>query len=874
MLLKSNLRFKTLIYFVLPVSLFFIITVIILFSVFQVISRDLVIQRDKELSRVSAVRLTEGLSPFLKSVIQVSAFEEINFMDKDELNLILTKNNYITNFFDIGFILYDKNGNIVFTTNEETAQAFNDSNLELKSYFEKIEQTFRPLFTNLIKNDNDLIAVIVPVIKGNEIEGYIAGFISLIHSSLDQVYTKVLETKAGKTGFCYLIDGNGFVLSHRYKSYIGKVLPNNKLLEIILKSDGDAVFIQDEAGKDIVCGFAPVPNSGWYVITQERWEVIQEPIQKFARNTLFFLIIGCIIFGLILFFSFGKTIINPILNLANTSQYIAEKKDYSVRINTNSRDEIGFLYKGFNTMLDEIESDKNKLFNTSLFLNNVINSMSSILIATNDLGIITHFNDKATQILGINSNEAINKKITEIIPKFSQYNNYFNEILLNNTSKELLRQTLRMDENKIFNIYMFPLSYKSTKGVVIRIDDITKIEEKENQLRQAQKMESIGILAGGLAHDFNNVLGGIFAILSIIKYKLKKYNEINKEELSDYLETLEEAGKRARDMIQQVLSLSRKQELNFRKIDLNQSLKNTIKLCSNSFDKAVELKVKYNINPAITNADSSQIEQVLLNFFVNASHAMTIMRSKDEKQGGTLNSEISRFQVDKLFCESHPDAVEGVDYWRVSISDTGIGMDSKTAAKMFDPFFSTKQKDKGSGLGLAMAYNIVQQHKGFIDFYSEIGLGTTFNLYLPVLDNKNMVDDQVIDDSVPEGNGLILVVDDEKIMRESAKKILTLCGYDTIAADDGKAGLEIFGKKYKEIKLVILDMVMPKLSGKETYLELKKIYPGVKVLLSSGFKQDERVTTALELGIHGFIQKPYTLRELAIAVDNILREKV
>ncbi len=500
-----------------------------------------------------------------------------------------------------------------------------------------------------------------------------------------------------------------------------------------------------------------------------------------------------------------------------------------------------------------------------------INSMSSILISINEKGSITHWNKAASRITGIKSSEAINKNFWKINPSFEKLEHYQKEIQKKNITKELLRQTLFENENLLYNIYMYPLSCKIAKGLVIRIDDISKMEEKEIQLRQAQKMESIGTLAGGLAHDFNNVLGGIMCIISLLKYKLIKYHEIKEDLLIDHLNTMEEAGIRAKDMIQQLLSLSRKQELNFRQIDLNQSLKNTINLCSNSFDKSIELKVNYHIEPAYISADSTQIEQVLLNLFVNASHAMTIMRKPVEKQGGTLSSEITQLHVDKYFCETHSEAVSGITYWKISIADTGIGMNSTIAAKIFDPFYSTKEKGKGSGLGLAMTYNIVHQHKGFIDLYSEEGLGSIFSVYFPKLEKGSEIENHVAEETIPEGKGLILIIDDEQIIRDSASNILATCGYDIIVSDNGEDGIQLYKDKRNEIVLVLLDMVMPKISGKDTYIELKKIKPDLRVLLSSGFKMDDRVQAVINLGVNGFIQKPYTLKELAVEVNRILK---
>ncbi|MCK7484645.1 MAG: response regulator [Bacillus subtilis] len=249
---------------------------------------------------------------------------------------------------------------------------------------------------------------------------------------------------------------------------------------------------------------------------------------------------------------------------------------------------------------------------------------------------------------------------------------------------------------------------------------------------------------------------------------------------------------------------------------------------------------------------------------------MTIMRKPDEHQGGTLSVSIEMIRADRHFCNAHPEAVEG-DYWVFGVRDDGVGMDSRTVSKIFDPFFTTKEKGKGTGLGLAMVYNIVQQHKGFIDVYSEVGIGTTFHVYLPVFEGADQENSKEDETNVPQGEGIVLVVDDEAIIRQTAKAILEECGYTVITAGNGEEGVEVFRKRHSELKAVLLDMVMPKKSGKEAFLEMKQIQPAVRVLMASGFRQDERVQAVLDLGAAGFIQKPYTLKKLAQAIHQALQ---
>ena len=412
-----------------------------------------------------------------------------------------------------------------------------------------------------------------------------------------------------------------------------------------------------------------------------------------------------------------------------------------------------------------------------------------------------------------------------------------------------------------------------TKELGLLLQDMIKsIKNTNEQLMQAQKMETVGTLAGGLAHDFNNMLGGIIGSISLMDYKLNR-GSIEIPELKKHIETMKESGNRASILVSQLLSLSRKQELNLSNVDLNNSIKNVIKICESSFDKSVKIIPNYLESPAVIKADPTQIEQALLNFCVNAEHSMTIMRNHDQQWGGKILISLRKIRIDSFFKLTHPEAKEGY-YYNLSVKDSGVGMDSNTISKMYNPFFTTKEKGEGSGLGLSMVYNIIIQHGGFIDVYSELETGTSFHIYLPVL--KDYDDNTKTPEpahTILKGNGVVLVIDDEELMRNVASEILRTCGYDVLTAENGFEGIDLYRKNKEKIKVILLDMAMPKMSGKEAYIRLKEINPDIKVILSSGFQQDKRVQDVLKLGVNSFIQKPYTLEILSKAVDKLLTEE-
>jgi PAS domain S-box-containing protein len=503
-------------------------------------------------------------------------------------------------------------------------------------------------------------------------------------------------------------------------------------------------------------------------------------------------------------------------------------------------------------------------------------AQDAIIILDND-GNISYWNEAATRIFGYSADEILGMNGHRILSPGRYHEDYYNgfEWFRKTGEGPIIRKTQELTGvKKDGTEFPIELSVSGLKrgdqwNAIGILRDITERRKLEAQFMQSQKMEAIGTLAGGIAHDFNNMLVGIMGSLSLLKHKLTMDHEFTNEELARHVHVMDEAGSRAADIVQQLLTLSRKQEMTVSFVDLNQVISRVMKICATALDKSIELSPRYFEGKALVKGDENQLEQILLNLCINSSHAMTIMRPPGEVHGGKLSLEVQDVETDSYFLSTHPHAGEA-SYWKVSVRDTGVGMDSKTITYIFDPFFTTKEKGQGTGLGLAMVYNSVKQHNGFIDVYSEIGLGTTINIYIPSyrgdIDREKLTEGETI----PHGSGIILVVDDEESVRIVAKSILEECGYDVILATDGAEAVEIFRDRFIEIRAVVLDMVMPKKSGRDAFIEMQKIDPDFKVLLSSGFRLDERVEEVMKLGVKGFIQKPYTMKKLAEAVYKIL----
>jgi two-component system cell cycle sensor histidine kinase/response regulator CckA len=387
--------------------------------------------------------------------------------------------------------------------------------------------------------------------------------------------------------------------------------------------------------------------------------------------------------------------------------------------------------------------------------------------------------------------------------------------------------------------------------------DITEKKKLEAQLQQAQKMEAIGTLAGGIAHDFNNILQAISGYTQILLME-KEASDPDFEKL----EAVEKSAQRASDLTKQLLIFSRKVESKLRPIDLKREIEQVSKMLKRTIPKMINIELHLAENLKIINADPAQIEQIMMNLGVNAMDAMP--------NGGRLIFETENVILDEQYCKTHLGAKPG-RYVKLSISDTGHGMDKETIEHIFDPFYTTKETGKGTGLGLAMVYGIVKSHNGYIMCYSEPDEGTIFKIYFPVIEKETeRVESEEEKVHIKGGKETILLVDDEEAIRELGKNILTRFGYTVLMVSDGETALEVYREKKEKISLVILDIIMPGMGGRECLKKLFKMNPKLKVIIASGYSINGSTKEALEAGAKGFIGKPYNINQMLKAVREAL----
>jgi PAS domain S-box-containing protein len=391
------------------------------------------------------------------------------------------------------------------------------------------------------------------------------------------------------------------------------------------------------------------------------------------------------------------------------------------------------------------------------------------------------------------------------------------------------------------------------------VTDITEQKTLEHQLFQAQKMEAIGQLAGGIAHDFNNILTAIIGFCTLIEMNMKK-DDLQRSNLSNVLA----AADRAADLTRSLLAFSRKQIINSQPADLNQIINKTEKFLKRIIGEDIDFKAVVCQDVLTVNADSGQIEQVLMNLATNARDAMP--------KGGLLSLETGTVEMDDEYIKAHGYGEPG-RYACISVSDSGEGMDETTCKKVFEPFFTTKEVGKGTGLGLSIAYGIIKQHNGFIDVCSEPDKGTTFKIYLPLIHAAIAEKQTGKEETFERGTETILVADDDAAMRELVEKILTMFGYTVIMAVDGSDAVARFRANKERIDLVILDIIMPKMNGKEAFDEMRKLNPAVKGLFISGYTSDIVHKRGMLDQSLDFVSKPLNPKTLLIKIRDVLRKE-
>ncbi len=577
---------------------------------------------------------------------------------------------------------------------------------------------------------------------------------------------------------------------------------------------------------------------------------VQKELRIIVRNN----IILSLVITLIAFFAIhiliSRMVIRPVLDLHKS---VSRYKEGSLpdAVSVHAADEIGELALEFNNMSRAIRERNEKLVESEERIKSLFERVEHAIFGLDSEGNLIEANTKFTKMFGPVKN------IRNLLSSEKKAQEYLTHSL---SSKVVHAEERLMDKNGneiVVLLSMYPEidGNGNVEGYDGYIIDITEKKRLEERLIRSQKMEAVGTLVGGMAHEFNNLLTAILGYSEIMQSMVKEGDEYYKP-----VNIIYQAATRGAEFGRKILTITRKEKIETKPVTINDVITNSLDLLQRTLPKDIEIIVKLSDDIPLINADPSQIQQVIVNLAINARDAMP--------EGGKLFIETSTISDRNDLPGDMHDVRRS--FIKISVADTGTGIDMETQSKIFDPFFTTKEVGKGTGLGLYIVHSIVTNHGGYINLYSEPLRGTQFNIYLPVTGVSEP--EAARDEEDLRGSGTLLVIDDESDVRELCKDLLTTLGYTVLLADSGSAGINVYREKKDEISLVILDMIMPKMGGREVFQNLKTIDPEVKILLCSGFGQNgfAGIEELLRKGAVEFVQKPFSRHAIGLALKKAL----
>lgn len=821
----------------------------------------------KELQEALTLKLSENLSLFMhEQELKIVSFLKANYLPDFTLE---QRSNSLLKFLSSSsddwhghvfndIALLDVSGREV--VRHSRIRLFTAADLADRSNAEAFLVPFRtgeiyygPVYFDEISG-SPLMKIAVPVkdIRTLSLTGVIVSEMNLM-----SMRKLVADTKIGQNGTAFIVDQNGRLVVHPNPSVILKNIyfPIPEKTKIMHGVRGEKAFVTAVSLK--------LNAKSLFIVTEI------PAIEAFQHTYRAMIIIGAVILftlaGVVtLGFIIIREIIKPIESLASKARAIT-RGDITQKVQLKKMEELNDLAEAFNTMASRLLGSIKQLENEKNFVRNTIESLThpfyvidvqdySIKLANSAANFGPHPEGKKCYMLTHKSDKPCGGP-----------NHPCTIELIRKTRKPVVFEHIHCMSDagpRSHEVYGYPIFNENGEvSLIIEYNvDITEKKLLEEQLRQSQKLEAIGSLAGGVAHDFNNILTAILGYSEIVLQKLPQ-----DDSLRPHVDAIHAAGDRASSLTRQLLAFSRKQMMELRVINLNDLLHNMTKMLGRLISEDIEMKLVLRDTAGNIKADPSQIEQIIMNLAVNARDAMP--------DGGSLIFETDTVVLDEEYCRSHAEVSPG-PYILLVVADTGCGFTQEVKEKIFDPFFTTKEKGKGTGLGLSTIYGIMKQLQGHIFVYSELGCGTTFKIYFH--EEKKTAAEAVEKSTgktitmIQEGAETILVVDDEPTIRHMIFDTLQPLGYQVIDASCGKKALEICKTTARNIDLLITDVIMPGMNGRELAEKVKPIRPGMKVLFMSGYTDNVIAHQGvLEHGIN-FINKPLVPSLLSKKIRKIL----
>ena len=562
---------------------------------------------------------------------------------------------------------------------------------------------------------------------------------------------------------------------------------------------------------------------------------------------------------------FQQMLATPIEELSATVQQVTETGDYSVRADERMQYEIGRLARDFNKMLTEVELRDEMLLLKERRFRAMVDQSVDIILLVRENGQLADCNPLAIKSFHMEHDRLLSLRIEEIIPSFDA--EMFSRLWTEAVSGEhpVITTLLQRDEHPAIHAEVKLGILRQEEGelllvafcrdITLRMEAAQKLKRTEEHLQHSQKMDSIGQLAGGVAHDFNNMLMGITGAAELLRFNLD-------EEDLEYLDIILTSAKRASELTKKLLVFSRKKEMEAVPFDVCQCVRDALVLLEHSVDPRIRIITNYDASNPMVSGENSLIQNVILNLGINARDAIV--------GDGEIHFSVHNTQLSLEDCEKMSfDLIPG-EYVHIEVQDTGGGIPEEVQKRIFEPFYTTKDIGKGTGMGLSTAYGTLMEHGGAISVQSRVGEGSTFSILLPAIRYRSEMDAASVMAPLSSGNATILLVDDEQVVRTPVAKFLRRQGYTVREAENGKQGLQLYLENSTEIDLVILDMLMPQMNGADCFREMKKICPEVRAIMISGYTKYATASELEQEGVRMVLRKPFSHKELCLAVENII----
>ncbi len=714
------------------------------------------------------------------------------------------------------------------------------------------------------------------------VSSYREEFIELIN--VDDFRESILGLRFGKTGYSYVLDGKGNIIIH--PSYTGSIydIEDNDLqaaaARILGQKAGKIVYDWRNPGEDVprkkIVMLNYIPELDWVIASSGYMDEFHGALLH-VQNIIFVITVIAMAAVLLITLWIGSAITSPLRRLMKHFSTGATG-DFSVRMDDSARDEFGMLARYFNSFMETLQQFSGSLQEEVLEHRMSLDALREseerfrllaenspdIIISLDQKGYISYVNPVVEKILGYSPLEIAGKSFL-VLAREQEAREYARQFRKVRNGETIVDYTgALVHKNGSVRHFIFcgaPVTdgQGNMMGIEGFLKDITERRNLEFQLQQVQKLEAVGTLAGGVAHDFNNILTAIRGSLDISLLMVGQNDPILKN-----LQQIEKAVTRASDLTRQLLFFSRRQPVEMAPLNLNQSVDNILRIIERLIGENIAITVDLSSDLQPVMADGGNIEQVIMNLMINARDAMP--------EGGTITIRTRNATVGDDYVRAHPYARPG-RFVCLSMEDTGTGMDGETVKHIFEPFFTTKEQGKGTGLGLAVVYGIVKKHKGWIVADSRPGEGTVFSVFFPVSAEEpgNVPDGDAPASRDSRGRGeKILVIEDDSSVLSFAGTVLQANGYTVLTAASAMEARVAFHEHQGKLDMIFSDVVLPDKNGLDLADEFESEKPGIRVLMTSGYMDENSLSRIIRDNNHCFLPKPYTMKDLLAAVRVLL----